>query len=760
MSLPEIPASPILQTLLALTGAGARQSPKSKATTAAAFHVQGQLPLQALAVQVAGMGDLPQPLNGDQAQALHALTRPAPFGLRDKTLHDTRVRDAGELDALALTLRWADGALAALQAEVGRALGLAGLELRAHKLLVYGPGQFFKPHQDTEKHAGMVGTLTLVWPSAHIGGILRVQHGDEQELFASQHLNARALRWCAFYADCRHEVLRVEEGWRVVLTFDLVVPAALVQASNPANPALLEALREACYPQGRPSTEPWVFLLDHEYSQRGLCWELLKGEDRPRVLALRAAAQALGLQMHLALAEIHENWTATYSAPSRYRGRYEGDGDPEPDELVEQDMLLDYWVNADGQVVQRNSLRIDPQNTESFTDTGEDYLVSEEHEGYMGNYGDTLDYWYRRAALVLQTPEAHEASRFVTEFDAALADVLKLARAGDGQAVARRLNGAWQILLNHTKPGYWGTYAELACALPDAEKARALCESFDWTQWQPADVKPLVQLAQHWGEPWAQALLLTWLNPQPDGRMRWHWYHQETLAPWPQPLPAFVQACQEEGLGAPMVLQMLTACVAALAPWDEPEQRRSPVQRQRNRSQRIAQIFDLVNAMLLFPDAASLLLKILSHVRSLPKLYPLLELAGLVQALRPLWATLPPAQQLHADVLAALREALEEPPLADDDHTCLGGEWVCHCADCTRAIDWALAPTAAPLTLAMAEARRNHVQERLTQSTVQFGFETVKKGSPYQLVIRKTGSLPQQRRQLRERWEVDLAALG
>lgn len=27
-------------------------------------------------------------------------------------------------------------------------------------------GQFFKPHQDTEKHPGMIATLVLVWPSA------------------------------------------------------------------------------------------------------------------------------------------------------------------------------------------------------------------------------------------------------------------------------------------------------------------------------------------------------------------------------------------------------------------------------------------------------------------------------------------------------------------------------------------------------------------------------------------------------------------
>ena len=111
-------------------------------------------------------------------------------------------------------------------------------------------------------------------------------------------------------------------------------------------------------------------------------------------------------------------------------------------------------------------------------------------------------------------------------------------------------------------------------------------------------------------------------------------------------------------------------------------------------------------------------------------------------------------------MLTALQEALAEPPLADDDYTCWGGDWTCHCADCTRAIDWALAATATPLTLAMAEMRRKHVQERLQQSTVSFRFDTVKKGSPYQLVISKPNNLPQRRRQLREQWQQWAAELA
>ena len=118
----------------------------------------------------------------------------------------------------------------------GVALGLPALRLALHNLLVYGPGQFFKPHQDTEKHEGMVGTLVLVWPAPHIGGRLRLRHGRQRHDFDSQHLRAQSLRWLAFYADCQHEVRPVQEGWRVVLTFDLLLPQDEAQPRHRRHP--------------------------------------------------------------------------------------------------------------------------------------------------------------------------------------------------------------------------------------------------------------------------------------------------------------------------------------------------------------------------------------------------------------------------------------------------------------------------------------------------------------------------------------------
>ena len=61
----------------------------------------------------------------------------------------------------------------------------------------------------------------------------------------------------------------------VVLTF-VHLPSAL---RRDVHQRLVRALREQCFPEGEPSTQPWVFLLDHEYTEHGLRWQLLKGLD-------------------------------------------------------------------------------------------------------------------------------------------------------------------------------------------------------------------------------------------------------------------------------------------------------------------------------------------------------------------------------------------------------------------------------------------------------------------------------------------------
>ncbi len=120
-----------------------------------------------------------------------------------------------------------------------------------HNLLLYGPGQFFAPHQDSEKADGMFGSLVVLLPSDARGGSLVIEHHDESVTYRGSGDRTTLI---AFYADCRHEVRPVTAGHRVALTLNLFVDgtrSAAAPAGRAAD-ALAERVR-AYFETERPA---------------------------------------------------------------------------------------------------------------------------------------------------------------------------------------------------------------------------------------------------------------------------------------------------------------------------------------------------------------------------------------------------------------------------------------------------------------------------------------------------------------------------
>jgi 2OG-Fe(II) oxygenase superfamily len=224
------------------------------------------------------------PVRGPLAKKLIAVGRPAKFGRAEQTLTDASVRDTWEITPDLVTLdgpAW-EATLGAVLDGVRDELGLpptTTLRAGLHAMLVYGKGQFFLPHQDSEKDDAMVDTLVVSLPSAQTGGELVVEHGGESVTYR---MSKEELSFVGFYADCRHQVKPVKSGYRVTLTFNLLAEgeAGALGAGPVAD--LAHCLTEhfttrAMRPYGRTDPDPpnrLVYLLDHEYTQRGLNWNL------------------------------------------------------------------------------------------------------------------------------------------------------------------------------------------------------------------------------------------------------------------------------------------------------------------------------------------------------------------------------------------------------------------------------------------------------------------------------------------------------
>ena len=306
-----------------------------------AFSASRTAPPDDLVIEVRGVGALALPISGAQARALHEIGRPARYGVGELTLLDPAVRDTCEIpkSRVRIDKRRFNRTLLPILDRIGRDLGVpAGCTLAAelHSMLVYGRGQFFAPHQDSEKDDAMVGTLVVGLPSTFKGGTFVVSHGGES---ASYRGSKTKLSFVAFYADCRHEAHRVTSGHRVVLTYNLLLRGEPVAATE-LDPALVADLAHCLADHFGPVGEPnrLVYLLDHEYTQRSLGWSRLKGPDAQRAALVAAAAERTGCEAMLALADVHETWTACADDEDRYsgyRGRcgwHAGEDDSDDDE--------------------------------------------------------------------------------------------------------------------------------------------------------------------------------------------------------------------------------------------------------------------------------------------------------------------------------------------------------------------------------------------------------------------------------------------
>src|SRR6266404_1680826 len=134
------------------------------------FVVSGTVEVPMPKLEVEGVGVFSFPVPPNQIAALMGQATRAPYGRGEETILDESVRKVWQVSPSKMRVSgrsWAanfDGILK----QVVAGLGCEGFAVCAelYKLLVYDPGGFFLAHRDTEKTAGMFGTLVVGLPSA------------------------------------------------------------------------------------------------------------------------------------------------------------------------------------------------------------------------------------------------------------------------------------------------------------------------------------------------------------------------------------------------------------------------------------------------------------------------------------------------------------------------------------------------------------------------------------------------------------------
>jgi hypothetical protein len=725
-----------------------------------------------LRLEVRGVGPIALPVLVGQAKELCAIGRPARFGKGEQTLLDAKVRDTWQIpkSRIKIDKRQWDATLRPVLDRLRADLGLPeGCELTAdfHAMLVYAPGQFFAPHQDSEKADGMIGTLAVTLPSAAKGGVLVVEHAGRT---ATYRASKKSLSFVAFYADCRHRVRPVTSGYRVVLTYNLLLNGDTVaSAAGRTDPGLSAELARCLAEHFDDADEPTrlVYLLDHEYTQRALGWARLKGSDAGRAATVRAAAQAADCEVALALAEVHETWSAEEAEPSwhqGWRGRYWDEDDEDDDdssddyelqELIESTTSLDCWLDESDEATS-TSLIVSDEEVCATTPMADLAPQRSSYEGYMGNYGNTLDRWYRRAAIVLWPRRWAFAVRAEASPGWALDRLAELVRAGDVAAArgcADTMASFWRVAVGGEK--LLGKALTIARDLDEPGIAAMLLAPFRIDMLARTHSAPLARLAAHYGESWTRDLVEIWYGRDRPPYLSWNPQRTDWLAS----LPAVCEALR----AAPNAGESTGRLLAAGA-WTRLRESADRALRLSTPSYRYKALEEHG------PSVAGLLLSTVileaTALRDDVVAFLCQDDEDLVVCAMSALRAARAARSQHDSALdvvarhcaARLEARLAQPARATDDWSIVLPNG-CGCELCATLSAFLGDPVRRSFEWPLAEQRRRHVHGRIDEAELPVHHRTRRSGRPYTLVLAKTDALFEREREARGRDYADLAWL-
>jgi len=253
-------------------------------------------------------GQLSLPLHKTQATPLASQAEQAPYGKGKETILDTSVRSVLQVSPERVSFShpdWEEGMLGLVK-EAAEKLGTPAdlVSAKLYKLLLYEPGSFFLPHQDTEKASGMFATLVVQLPSVFTGGdsIVRCKDGRQRVFNLGNDTGEAAFssHYMCHFADCEHEVKEVSSGYRLAVVYSLCFTPgrgkelySVMESQGGLQCAQLSNLRSEIH-QLPPDQRLFVLPLEHKYTQASLeefGFDCLKGVDRARYAALESVEE-------------------------------------------------------------------------------------------------------------------------------------------------------------------------------------------------------------------------------------------------------------------------------------------------------------------------------------------------------------------------------------------------------------------------------------------------------------------------------------
>jgi 2OG-Fe(II) oxygenase superfamily len=363
-------------------------------------------------IKIAGVENFGFPISQAQIQSLINVAHKAPFGKGSKTVLDTTVRSAWEIDAEMISFsnpKWANF-IGKIIDKTKECFGLEKEIVSAslYKMLIYEKGDFFLPHKDSEKELGMFGTLIIGLPAAHTGGQLHIRHDAQEEIVDfSTMANEFELPFVAFYADCEHEIKPITSGYRLCLVYNLVQIESKTKIHLDEISSTETELAKLLQTPSAMLINPIVVLLGHQYTPKNFGLSILKHHDKPRAIALLNAAKQAGYYAKLGLLTCFQDGEleSDYDYYSYRNRNYDEEISGTMGEIYDEWTTIEHW-DTDGPPP-LDKLDIEESEIIADFDLKDGEPTEQESEGYTGNAGMSIQYWYHYGAVILWPKATH-----------------------------------------------------------------------------------------------------------------------------------------------------------------------------------------------------------------------------------------------------------------------------------------------------------------------------------------------------------------
>lgn len=718
-----------------------------------------------LSLEIKGFGQFKLPVKPAKAKALIKNARPAKYGLKDKTLLDPQVRHVWEIPKSRIKTdqrRW-NKTLNPVLLELKKELGLQDnqhLKAELHNFLIYEKGQFFQSHQDTEKTENMLATLVVLLPSSYRGGTLLVENQGDSKRYPSTSAPDNKLTFIAFYADCQHEVKPVTDGYRIALTYNLILKPSKNNVARPVavdsqrslDKAVVDFLKQPRESNNyrRSRCRKLIYLLDHEYTANGLKWDNLKAGDHIRAQALLQTAKQNDLEIFLTLADIHETWDCESSYQSSYSryGDWYDDEDEEDDEdsvrlldLIGDETEIRHWLDESGKKIKYPAMSVWGDDICWTKANNECNPFEKEYEGYMGNWGDTMDYWYHRSAIVLWQRADHYNA--LLEFNPAkvieelLAQVKVIEKAQLIEFV-RNLLKDWSGLNREAKSGDYNRVLKLAAEINDANLADALLEKLDYNAFTVSSISHLITLAKRYGAAWCINIVKNWHTDRS--------YQKEAVAidNLDKLIVRLNSVKNGDGTQDKLMAWMLAHQWQALQNMNKIKLKYSqPAELYEQANEQFNMLRPLIRAILICANQAihdALIPYLLAH----NTLYPSVELMNVLLSFKQDYQQQDAMQCLYRDALQQLHERLsaqiQKGPRKPDDWSIMEIN-NCSCNDCQDLNSFLQSKSQQKKIWPLNKDRRMHIHRTIDEMRLPVSHQTQRTGSPHKLVLKKTNEL-------------------